>query len=318
MVNKLFWEQMIGTFDEMKQNAARFAREEFCDSLQNVCERTGKNLFVMIEEKLLEKNPLCIDVPAFYSVAPVYDDFEHYYFEFYGHYWLCFLAYLANQGVVTFSNNVLKASRLPIIKAPDGKSQIDWGWFPLFEYERATGDVFFLNDEDYINSACSASINLCQCLAGICDNYSHSKPGQESGVEVQQPESPDITEQQAPPVKQRKEPETPEEWIIWLHQRFVKLNEKRKVEGTEPLKFQGSRKIADFLGTKGFETSHTTVIKRIKSLREMGVLDDHWDVMDTDANQGDMRLDSADSNGNILRDHHSPGQRAKRIPEEEE
>lgn len=131
---------------------------------------------------------------------------------------------------------------------------------------------------------------------------------------------PEIVESKTEPAGEQKRPkelQTAEEWIVWLYQKRREINETRKAAGKKPLSPQGSRKIATFLAAKGIKLSHVTVLKKIKKLGDLRLLDDAWDISDTNANQGSLRLDSISSGGQDMGSQRSAGQRAKLRPNDE-
>lgn len=62
--------------------------------------------------------------------------------------------------------------------------------------------------------------------------------------------------------------------------------------------------------------SHVTVLKKIKEIGELGLIDDHWDICDTAHNLGSVRIDSISANGEEFGSHRSPGQRDKDRPDD--
>jgi len=122
----LFWENLGESFRKVEADAAKFASEEDCDTLRILCERAGVALFNMIDNKMLDKVYLGVDVNLYLGTQPVVKKVEFdpwgnpHPKKYYSEYWVCYLASLAKKRVVDIKNKILKQSRFPFVKA-DGE-----------------------------------------------------------------------------------------------------------------------------------------------------------------------------------------------------
>ena len=297
-MEKLVWERFKKGFQSLLEDLAE--DNVIRDRVRDACEFPGREFFKALQNGLLDEEKVKFEIPPEYKSEPVgesdllHPDKEPYRYQFYNEYWLCILAVLSNWQIIMIEHPCLRETRIG-----------NWDTYAdsLIIGETDISFRVFLNDFYYLRDVCKSSVQACDFMIGICEQERQSQEaaGTQRGEPLRRSQS--------------KEPQTVEDWIIWLNQKFVENNEKRKASGKPPLKYQGSRKIADFLKSKGINISHTTVNNKVNKLREMGLLDDPWDVLDSQENMGDVRLDSISSNGETFDSHRSPGQRIR--PEED-